>query len=68
MICDKCHAEFKIDLFVPHAFWQTIKPKSEGKGGYLCPKCIIVAMENAGVVVAGLNDFITLKDLEELKR
>jgi hypothetical protein len=68
MICDKCKAEYKVDVFVPNEFWRVIKPRGDAGGGYLCGGCIIEAVEAAGVIAAGLGVFVTQKDLEMLKK
>lgn len=66
MKCDRCKAKFKVDIFVPSWFWQTIKPLKERRGGYLCPACILAAVEAAGVICAELVGFIRKQDLDAL--
>ncbi len=68
MICDRCKVKFKVDIFVPHEFWKKIKPLKEGKGGYLCPACIMAALEKNGVVLASLNGFISQSDLDKMAK
>ena len=40
--CDRCGNRYSMDLMIPDAFWESIKPswKPVG-GGLLCPQCII---------------------------
>lgn len=47
--CQKCGNRYRVDLMVPDALWNQIKPEGKENGaGLLCGHCIISAMEAQG--------------------
>lgn len=47
--CQKCGNRYRVDLMVPDALWNHIKPEGKENGaGLLCGHCIISAMEAQG--------------------
>lgn len=47
--CQKCGSRYRVDLMVPDALWNQIKPEGKENGaGLLCGHCLISAMEARG--------------------
>jgi len=46
-VCQRCGANYTVDLIVPDAVWEQIKPIDAGEsGGLLCGMCTMAAIEN----------------------
>lgn len=44
--CQRCGREYEVDILVSDALWERIRPSGRfGRGGLLCPVCIICAVE-----------------------
>jgi glycyl-tRNA synthetase (class II) len=51
--CQKCGRKYAVDLIVPDALWEKIKPEGKPKGGgMLCGPCITEAIEVMGEYAA----------------
>lgn len=66
--CDKCGEEVTIDIFLPHAIWQDMKPLNTPMGGYLCPKCIGIELKKRDVQSCQIIGFITWADLKDMEK
>lgn len=48
--CQDCGKLYKVDVIVPDALWERIKPAGKPVGaGLLCGSCIITRIESIGV-------------------